>query len=106
MINVNSTGVNNTGNPSGNILILPNPNNGDFMIKGSIGKPISGDIKLQITNMIGQLLMEKNIRVNNGYIDESIHLNSALAGAYLLQLSIISQSNVPNPITMHFILTD
>ncbi len=73
---------------AGNQLILvPNPNNGTFTIKGTL---VTNDetITIQVTNMLGQEVFLTNALVNNNTIDRTISLQQSLAsGAYLVNVT-------------------
>ena len=38
----------------GEVSILPNPNKGEFTVKGSLGATTDGEVSLELTNMLGQ----------------------------------------------------
>ena len=69
----------------GDIILVPNPNNGTFAIKGTTSQ--SNDIKIVITDVLGQTVYSGAVRANNGRINEQVKLNGALAnGMYTLEL--------------------
>ena len=72
---------------SGNVTLVPNPNNGTFTIKGQL----SGNnetASLVVTDMLGQVVYNNTLPVNNGQIDEQVTLSkSVAAGMYLVKLT-------------------
>ena len=87
IITTKKTGIIQLNANTENIILVPNPNNGQFKIIGSIGNSDNEEIIMEITDMLGQIVIEKNIPVNNGKINESVNLDSKLSnGMYLLHL--------------------
>jgi uncharacterized protein YjdB len=87
------------------IRIMPNPNNGIFSLKGTLGSGYSagtdGKVVVEITNMLGQVVYSANIAAPNGKISEQIELgNNAPAGMYILNLRSGSQGEI-----FHFIVS-
>ncbi len=80
------------------VRLIPNPNNGAFTISGTI--PQSDEIKLLITDMLGQIVYSRNVRVLNGTINEQVQLSGMLAnGMYTLEL----RSGTTNKV-VHFVV--
>jgi hypothetical protein len=66
------------------LTLLPNPNNGAFTIEGNVA---SGDneLKIEVMNLLGQVVCRQTIPVNNGTVNAQVILNSDLSnGVYLL----------------------
>ena len=88
IINVNNVGVKQIATPGNDIMLLPNPNNGHFVIRGTTGAVTDEEISVEITDMLGQVVYSKNIPVYGGKIYKEIDLNPMIAnGMYLLHLS-------------------
>jgi len=70
-----------------NISILPNPNKGDFTVKGSLGTAMDEEVSVEITDVLGQVVYSGRLQAKNGRLNNRIQLSSALAnGMYLLTL--------------------
>ncbi len=77
-----------TSNVSKNeqVIISPNPSNGAFKLVGYISNEQSASIA--IYNMIGQVVHQEDVLLNNGKLSNTIHLNNDLAqGSYLLKIN-------------------
>ena len=86
VINVYNVGVKQIVQGESDIMLLPNPNNGDFIIRGTTSI-VNGEISIEITDMLGQVVDKRNTTVVNGKINQQIHLDPMIAnGMYLLHL--------------------
>jgi hypothetical protein len=74
------------GNPLTSLIIslYPNPNNGRFVIESDIFE--LKDVVLEIFNEKGQLIWNREIKDEIGTLHESVDLNSAPDGLYLLRV--------------------
>jgi len=75
--------------PPGNtsITIYPNPNDGVFVIKGSLETVNDEEVSLEITNMTGQVVYKEKLMATNGKLDAQITTGKALPnGVYLLTM--------------------
>lgn len=87
LINVNSVGVATVDQNTVDVRLMPNPANGTFTIKGTIGSKGNDAIEIEITDMLGQIVYRGSTELKNGSINKSIELSSALAnGMYLVNL--------------------
>lgn len=69
------------------VSLYPNPNNGTFTLKGSIGD-IAGELQIDVINALGQLVYHDVAATNNGELNKVISLNNQLSsGIYMLRLS-------------------
>ena len=69
------------------VVILPNPNNGDLTIKGTTGTNVDGELQAEITNMLGEVVYKSSIIIRNGKIYKALQLGPDIAnGMYLLRL--------------------
>jgi len=66
------------------INLYPNPNNGSFVIESDMLD--MKDVILEIFNEKGQLVWNREITDNIGTLHESVDLNEAPAGLYLLRV--------------------
>lgn len=82
---VNRVGVAEVNASTIYAAIIPNPNKGTFMIDGNIGS--NGAATIEITNVLGQVVLKQVINANNGNIKKEISINSEFAdGIYLLHI--------------------
>lgn len=80
-----------TGN---RFTLVPNPNRGTFVIKGSVGT-YSGKATIIVANQLGQTVYNAEAEVTNGALDHSITLNAGLAnGTYHVIVTIESENSV------------
>jgi Big-like domain-containing protein/type IX secretion system substrate protein len=71
------------------VNVIPNPNNGTFTVKGSLGISTEDGVSLEVTNMLGQSVYKSSVMVRDGSINAEVNLgNSIASGMYLL--SVIS----------------
>ncbi len=78
-----STGIDDINN-SFNTAIYPNPNNGNFTLKGYV--PVNGDVQVIIQNTVGQTVYTKQVTVSDNSINEPVSLNGFGAGVYHVKL--------------------
>jgi hypothetical protein len=84
------------------LMLVPNPNNGTFTLKGAIAAQTNAqeDLTLEVVNMLGQVIYNQKVAVNNGEINERIQLSNALAnGMYILNLHSGTENKV-----FHFVI--
>jgi len=83
MITVSDASVNQV-NISDNILLYPNPNNGQFSLKGPMAYT---HLQLEIADMLGQIIYRQNLETYNGHLDQNFILPDNLPnGIYRLIL--------------------
>jgi len=85
-IYVTATGGLSVGQVNGNmnLNIIPNPNNGAFVLKGTLDIAVS-DVAVELTNATGQVVYKDNVALNNGELNKEIKLTGMPAGVYFLQ---------------------
>jgi trimeric autotransporter adhesin len=94
LIQSTTVGVRNI-TTEGNISVVPNPNKGVFMIRGSLGTATDEAVTIEITDMIGQSIYGNKVTAKNGVLNESVTLGKGLAnGMYLLTIRSESESRV------------
>ena len=70
------------------IRLTPNPNNGSFVITGSVANSSNQIVALEITDMLGQVVYTSAANVSNGQINERIQIVNTLAnGMYILNVT-------------------
>lgn len=66
---------------------MPNPNKGEFTLKGTLGAKNDDVVTLEVTNMLGQVVYTSKVMTRGGSINEHIKLSNTLAnGMYLLNV--------------------
>jgi subtilisin-like proprotein convertase family protein/uncharacterized protein YjdB len=82
------------------VMLLPNPNKGEFVVKGTLFSGSDEEITLEVLNMIGQSVYNGNTAVRNGVLNEKIRLSNTLAnGMYMLNIHTAGGNQV-----IHFVL--
>ena len=77
------------------INVVPNPNKGEFTVKGTFGVSDDVAVSMELTNMLGQVVYKGNTIAKSGILDEHIRLNNTLAnGMYLLSVRSEGASKV------------
>ncbi|MFI5196093.1 MAG: Ig-like domain-containing protein [Chitinophagales bacterium] len=81
-----TVGVNEVSPGDYDLKLVPNPNTGRFTIEGALSSD-NGDVKIQITDIIGQVVYKDIAPVQNGKLNTQINLGNELAnGVYLLHV--------------------
>jgi hypothetical protein len=98
-VHVSNVGVKPLVLVSGDLIVIPNPNNGQFSVKGNISNALSSgsndQVTLEVTNVIGQVLFSKEIKSTNGMVNEQIDLGKNVAnGMYLLSVTTDTDKKV------------
>ena len=82
------------------ISVLPNPNKGTFMVRGTVGSATDEDVTLEVTDLLGQVIYRNKVIAQSGKLNETIILNNSLAnGMYILNVQSISGNR-----TFHFVV--
>lgn len=68
------------------LSLYPNPNRGQFMIRGTL--PASANVTIKILNMLGQTIYMQQHEGQSNELNIPIELNSPASGIYLLQLEV------------------
>ena len=74
-----------------NFAIYPNPNNGNFNIQFNSNS--GNEISVEVHDMRGRSIYNKSY-TNNGLFNESLQLNNAQAGVYLVTVQDGSKKEV------------
>ena len=86
------------------LTILPNPNKGTFVVKGTLGSPDSyrddEEVTLEVTDVLGQVIYKTKVTAQGGRLNETITLNNTLAnGMYMLNVHSAAEK-----MTFHFVV--
>jgi len=67
------------------IKLVPNPNNGEFTLSGSMPSAGNSEVALEVVNMVGQVVYKGTTTPSGGNIDAHIRLGNSLSnGMYIL----------------------
>jgi hypothetical protein len=84
-IEVDPEGVAGLANAVG-VSVLPNPSDGTFTIKGTIGKA-DGELGIEVTDLLGQVVYQGTAQAPGGKVNQTVTLGNGTAnGMYLLNL--------------------
>jgi hypothetical protein len=91
-------------NSHANVLIYPNPSNGNFMVEGLNGQMV-GEVQIQIHNTLGQIIFSSEEKISgNGYKKEIDLCRDAMpcvsAGIYLIEISVRNSSDIIQDLLM------
>ena len=99
-IHVYSVGVNGLTFKDSEIRLMPNPNKGTFTVKGSLGRSDDVEIKMEVTDLLGQVVYSVTATARNGIINQPVRLSNTLPnGVYIMSLRTENDSKV-----FHFVL--
>ncbi len=80
-------GVTQVAQANSDIKLIPNPNKGEFVVKGTLGVATDQQVTLEITDMLGQVVYKNSVLAQNGDINQRVQLNATVAnGMYILNL--------------------
>lgn len=77
-----TTGILNTNSGMSVFSVSPNPNNGNFVIKGSLSESAmtEREIIVEITNTVGQTVFSKAYQLNGKDVNLNVDINNTLPG--------------------------
>jgi hypothetical protein len=82
------------------IRMMPNPNKGEFTVRGTLATTDDQEIYAEVTNMLGQVVYSNKIIVRGGNLNERIQLSNTLSnGMYMLSLRSGTENKV-----FHFVM--
>ena len=85
--NVLTTNVSETQNRFSSLNLHPNPNNGDFTIKGDLAVRAGEKLNITILNSLGQVIHRETVLPPSEKLSHSIHIDKATpAGTYMLKI--------------------
>ncbi len=100
VIKVRTTGITPVATTESDLRLIPNPNNGDFVVSGTLGTTTDEEVSMEITDMLGQTVYKGNATAHAGSINERIKLSNTLAnGMYMLNVKTANESKA-----FHFVL--
>jgi trimeric autotransporter adhesin len=94
-MNVRTVANNEVLTTATDIRIFPNPNNGTFTIKGSLGASVDEQVTAEVVNMLGQVVYNHGMAARSGNVDGHITLGNNLAnGMYVLTIHVGADTRV------------
>ena len=82
------------------VRVVPNPNNGTFTVKGTIGTMQDEEVSLEVTDVLGQVIYKNKVTAHGGKINETVVLSNVLAnGMYMLNMHSGAENKV-----FHFVI--
>jgi hypothetical protein len=82
------------------IRLMPNPNDGAFIVTGTTGITGATEVHLEVLNMLGQAVYTNTVQSKDGSLNEHVKLSNTLAnGMYMLNVSTGTDRK-----TFHFVL--
>ena len=82
------------------VALIPNPNRGTFRLKGSLNTVASGEVVVEITDVVGKVVYKGTAQAMSGKLDKEIVLDDAIPnGVYNIRLTSDGESDV-----RHFVL--
>jgi hypothetical protein len=85
-------GINGISNNPFNVSVYPNPFNESISIIANISE--SSHVKVDIFDVLGQLVGSQDFGNQSGTVEESINVNALSAGIYMVRVSINEQSTL------------
>jgi hypothetical protein len=95
VVTVGATGTGVVVLAGGEIRVVPNPNKGMFTVRGTLDIAADGEVTLEITDVLGQVVYTAKVMAHNGVLDQKIQLAGSVAnGMYLLSLHSGNENKV------------
>ncbi len=69
-----------------NLTLSPNPNNGQFTLRGMVKQ--NGTATISVMNMVGQRIYHQQVDINQQQLQHEVDLNHVASGLYLLRLEM------------------
>ncbi len=74
-------------NEFGTLSVYPNPNQGQFVMDLQMGDLTSQDVRIDVMNMLGQVVYTQITNISDGHITEGIALSESIAsGNYMVRV--------------------
>jgi hypothetical protein len=100
VMKVVTTGVGTVTASQSDIRLMPNPNKGDFMLKGTTGSKDDQEMTVEVTDLLGQVVYKAKVMARGGVVNERIQISNTLAnGSYILSLRSETEQSI-----FHFVL--
>lgn len=88
--NIDESGTNifSAVNTTSVFALFPNPTNGKFEVHLQLQNEPNGDAKIEVINLLGQVIYNKSSVLVKGKLQESIKLNDAADAIYLVRVMV------------------
>ncbi len=86
-IHANYLGIHTAALGANELTLLPNPNNGSFVLRGTVNT--TNDISYEVVDMLGRSLATGKTTPKNGLIEQQINIGDVAPGTYLLQVTTV-----------------
>ncbi len=87
-VKVIPVGVHQLAANSNQFSLLPNPNNGSFVIEGSLKDITDNHVNIIVTDILGQSIYHQVCELQNGSLNQQINLGSQIAnGIYMVNIT-------------------
>ena len=97
---IGNVGVAGVPNAFSEVALVPNPNKGTFALKGTMNDVASGEVGVEITDVVGRVVYHGTTMAVNGKVDMQIGLDdNVVNGVYYLRISAEGVSDV-----RHFVI--
>jgi hypothetical protein len=71
----------------GTLSVYPNPNQGEFIMDLQMGDVSTQDVRIEVMNMLGQIVMTQITSISAGHLTEGIGLSETIAsGNYMVRV--------------------
>lgn len=95
-----SVAIDNVKLADRNIVLVPNPNGGEFILMGTLKTTDDVDLSIEILDFLGQIVYRGKADVKSGQVNEQVKLSNTLAnGMYILNLHSVGEQY-----TFHFVM--
>ncbi|GDX53044.1 hypothetical protein LBMAG27_20910 [Bacteroidota bacterium] len=83
--------LNNTGitTENGTLSLFPNPNAGEFNIDLQMGDVSTQDVRIEVMNMLGQIVQTQITSISGGHLTENVGMPSSItSGNYMVRVMV------------------
>jgi len=85
VVHAHTNGVNSTAASFDAVELFPNPNRGDFTLRGELLS--SSDATIEVVNALGQTIYTEHVSAPAARMNKTISLGNVAAGIYMVRLS-------------------
>ena len=96
-IHANYLGVHTAALAANDLSLLPNPNNGTFILRGTVSTV--NEVNYEVTDVLGRTILSGKTTTQKGIIEQQINIGDVASGTYLLQVKTDSGNE-----TFHFVV--
>ena len=96
-IHASYLGVHTAAQSANDLSLLPNPNNGTFMLRGTVSTV--NEVNYEVTDVLGRTILSGKTTPQKGIIEQQINIGDVASGTYLLQVKTDTGNE-----TFHFVV--